>query len=150
MSVQERVEFNSLPFKFEAGTPNIEGPIGLAAAIDYLGQFDELERMAYEDDLLSYGEERLRSIPGLKLYGNPRQRASVLPFNLEGAHHYDVGTMLDTYGIAVRTGQHCTQPMIDRLGVNGTIRASLAFYNTQADIDALVDGILRVKKLLRI
>lgn len=146
----DKVEFNTLPYKFEAGTPNIEGPIGMAAAIDYLEQFDPAELMAYEDDLLSYGEERLRSIPGLTLYGNPRQRASILPFNLKGAHPYDVGTMLDTYGIAVRTGQHCTQPIIDRLGIPGIVRASLAFYNTQADIDALVDGILRIQKLLRI
>lgn len=146
----EKTTFNTLPFKFEAGTPNIEGPIGLAAAIDYINQFDFAELMAYEDELLDYGIERLGSIPGLTLYGNPARRSAVLPFNLQGVHHFDVGTMLDTYGIAVRTGQHCTQPIMDRMGISGTVRASLALYNTREDIDALVNGLLRIKKLLKV
>jgi len=146
----EKTTFNTLPFKFEAGTPNIEGPIGLAAAIDYLNQFDPAELMAYEDELLDYGVERLGSIPGLTLYGNPGRRSAILPFNLQGVHHFDVGTMLDTYGIAVRTGQHCTQPIMDQLGISGTVRASLALYNTKDNIDALVNGLLRIKKLLKV
>jgi len=145
-----KTTFNKLPFKFEAGTPNIEGPIGLASAIDYINQFDQAELMAFEDDLLAYGEERLGAIPGLTLYGQPARRSAILPFNLQGAHHFDVGTMLDTYGIAVRTGQHCTQPIMDRLGISGTVRASLALYNTREDIDALVNGLLRIKKLLKV
>jgi cysteine desulfurase/selenocysteine lyase len=146
----EKTTFNTLPFKFEAGTPNIEGPIGLAAAIDYLNQFDPTELMAYEDELLDYGIERLGSIPGLTIYGNPARRSAILPFNLQGVHHFDVGTMLDTYGIAVRTGQHCTQPIMDQLGISGTVRASLALYNTKEDIDSLVDGLIRIKKLLKV
>jgi len=146
----QKTTFNKLPFKFEAGTPNVEGPIGLAAAIDYINQFDQAELMAFEDDLLAYGEERLGAIPGLTLYGRPARRSAILPFNLQGAHHFDVGTMLDTYGIAVRTGQHCTQPIMDRLGISGTVRASLALYNTREDIDALVNGLLRIKKLLKV
>jgi cysteine desulfurase/selenocysteine lyase len=146
----EKTTFNKLPFKFEAGTPNIEGPIGLAAAIDYINQFDPAELMAYEDELLDYGIKRLGSIPGLTIYGNPARRSAILPFNLQDVHHFDVGTMLDTYGIAVRTGQHCTQPIMDRLGISGTVRASLALYNTREDIDALVKGLLRIKKLLKV
>jgi cysteine desulfurase/selenocysteine lyase len=146
----EKTTFNKLPFKFEAGTPNIEGPIGLAAAIEYINQFDQAELMAYEDELLDYGIERLGAIPGLTLYGRSARRSAILPFNLQGAHHFDVGTMLDTYGIAVRTGQHCTQPIMDRLGISGTVRASLALYNTREDIDALVKGLLRIKKLLKV
>lgn len=146
----EKTTFNTLPFKFEAGTPNIEGPIGLAAAIDYINQFDPAELMAYEDELLDYGIERLGSIPGLTLYGDPARRSAILPFNLQGVHHFDVGTMLDTYGIVVRTGQHCTQPIMDHLGISGTVRASLALYNTREEIDALVEGLLRIKKLLKV
>jgi cysteine desulfurase/selenocysteine lyase len=146
----EKTTFNKLPFKFEAGTPNIEGPIGLAAAIDYINQFDHAELMAYEDELLDYGIERLGSIPGLTIYGNPARRSAILPFNLQDMHHFDVGTMLDTYGIAVRTGQHCTQPIMDQLGISGTVRASLALYNTKGDIDSLVDGLVRIKKLLKV
>jgi cysteine desulfurase/selenocysteine lyase len=146
----EKTTFNKLPFKFEAGTPNIEGPIGLAAAIDYINQFDPAELMAYEDELLDYGIERLGSIPGLTIYGNPARRSAILPFNLQDVHHFDVGTMLDTYGIAVRTGQHCTQPIMDQLGISGTVRASLALYNTKGDIDSLVDGLVRIKKLLKV
>ncbi len=145
----EKVTFNVLPYKFEAGTPYVPGPIGLSAAIDYLKCFDEKEVHAHEDALLKYGLESLKEIPGLKVYGNPKQRSSILPFNIEGVQHYDLGILLDARGIAVRTGQHCTQPIMDALGVTGTVRASLALYNTREDIDALVNGIHRVLKLLR-
>ena len=144
-----RVTFTQLPHKFEAGTPNVEGAVGLGAAVDYLNQFDPLELQAYEEDLLAYGSEQLRAIPGLTLYGNPRHRSSILPFNVEGIQHYDMGILLDTQGIAVRTGQHCTQPIMDALSITGTVRASLGLYNNREDIDALTRGIRRVMKLLR-
>jgi cysteine desulfurase/selenocysteine lyase len=145
----EKITYNILPYKFEAGTPYVPGPIGLATAIDYLQSFDEQELHAYEDDLLKYGIERLKEIPGLKLYGNPKRRSSILPFNIEGVQHYDLGILLDARGIAVRTGQHCTQPIMDALKISGTVRASLALYNTREDIDALVNAIQRVLKILR-
>jgi cysteine desulfurase/selenocysteine lyase len=144
----EKTTYNKLPFKFEAGTPNIVGPIGLAAAIDYLNglPFDEIR--AHEDALLAYGREQLLSIDGLKLYSNAKRRASILAFNVEGIHHYDLGTLLDTQGIAVRTGHHCTEPIMTALGIEGTVRASLALYNTREEIDALVAGIQKVQKML--
>ena len=145
----EKITYNILPYKFEAGTPYVPGPIGLATAIDYLQSFDEQELHAYEDYLLKYGIERLKEIPGLKLYGNPKRRSSILPFNIEGVQHYDLGILLDARGIAVRTGQHCTQPIMDALKISGTVRASLALYNTREDIDALVNAIQRVLKILR-
>jgi len=143
------ITFAALPYKFEAGTPNVADAIGLGVAVDYLSQFDPLELQAYEEELLAYSVEQLRAIPGLTLYGNPRKRSSILPFNVEGIQHYDMGILLDNYGIAVRTGQHCTQPIMDALHISGTVRASLALYNTREDIDALVQGIERVLKMLK-
>jgi cysteine desulfurase/selenocysteine lyase len=145
----DKITYNILPYKFEAGTPYVPGPIGLATAIDYLQGFDEQELHAYEDTLLKYGIERLKEIPRLKIYGNPKRRSSILPFNIEGVQHYDLGILLDARGIAVRTGQHCTQPIMDALKISGTVRASLALYNTREDIDALVNAIQRVLKILR-
>ena len=104
---------------------------------------------AYEDELLAYGLAKLSEVPGLKIYGNPKRRSSILPFIIEGVQHYDLGILLDARGIAVRTGQHCTQPIMDALGIPGTVRASLALYSTHEDIDKLVEGIHRVLKLLR-
>ena len=143
------ITFAALPQKFEAGTPNVADAIGLGAAVDYLSQFDPQELLAYEEELLAYGVEQLRRIPGLTLYGNPSRRASILPFNVEGIQHYDMGILLDNFGIAVRTGQHCTQPIMDALHISGTVRASLALYNIHEEIDALVQGVQRVIKMLK-
>jgi len=145
----EKVTFNVLPFKFEAGTPNVAGAIGLGAAVDYLQQFDPVELQEYEDGLLAYGLQLLGEIPGLIIYGNPAQRSGILPFNVEGIQHYDMGVLLDSMGIAVRTGQHCTQPVMDALHISGTVRASLALYNNRADLEALADGIRRIIKMLK-
>jgi cysteine desulfurase / selenocysteine lyase len=144
----EKTTYNKPPFKFEAGTPNIVGPIGLASAIDYLNDLDFNEIVAHEDDALAYGRMRLSEIEGLKIYGNAKHRTSILAFNIDGIHHYDLGTLLDTKGIAVRTGHHCTQPIMTALGIEGTVRASLALYNTREDIDALVTAIQQVLKML--
>ncbi len=145
----ERVTFNILPFKFEAGTPNIVGAIGLGAAIDYLQQFDPFELQRYEEDLLAYGLNLLSEIPDLVIYGSPKHRSSIMPFNVNGIQHYDMGVLLDTMGIAVRTGQHCTQPIMDALHISGTVRASLALYNDRADLEKLASGIRRSIKMLK-
>ncbi len=143
------VTFNVLPFKFEAGTPYVAGPIGLGAAIDYLESFDLSELQAHEDGLLQYGLEQLADIPSVVIYGNPKHRSCIIPFNIEGVNAYDVGVLLDTQGVAVRTGQHCTQPIMDALHIPGTVRASLAIYSNQEDVDALIKGIRRVLKMLK-
>ena len=145
---EEKTTYNKLPFKFEAGTPNVVGPIGLAAAIDYLNGFDFADVRAHEDEVLEYGREKLQEIPGLTLYGNSEHRTSILAFNIQGIHNFDMGTLLDTQGVAVRTGHHCTQPIMTALGIDGTVRASLALYNTREDIDALETAIYKVRKML--
>jgi len=144
----EKTTYNKLPFKFEAGTPHIVGAIGLAAAIDYLNQFSFDEIMAYEEDVLDYGRDKLLEIEGLTIYGSSKHRSSILSFNIEGIHHYDLGTLLDTQGVAVRTGHHCTQPIMTALGIDGTVRASLALYNTKQDIDMLMNAIQKALKML--
>jgi cysteine desulfurase/selenocysteine lyase len=137
----EKTIYNDLPYKFEAGTPNIAGAIGLGAAIDYVNTIGLDRAEAYESELLQYGTERLQSIEGLKLIGTAQHKSGVLSFLLEGIHPHDIGTVLDTQGIAIRTGHHCTQPLMQRFQIPATARASLAFYNTKAEIDALVEGI---------
>lgn len=144
-----KVTFNVLPYKFEAGTPNVADAIGLGAAIDYINQFDFAQLQAYEKDLLAYGLDLLKTIPGTKIYGDPVHRSAIMPFNVEGIQHYDLGILLDTKGIAVRTGQHCTQPIMDALHIPGTVRASVALYNTREDLDALAHGIERVMRMIR-
>jgi cysteine desulfurase/selenocysteine lyase len=143
-----KTTYNALPYKFEAGTPNIAGGIGLGAAIDYLEAISMEAIAAHEHELLTYGIEALQQIPGLRLIGTAREKASILSFVLEGIHPHDVGTVLDQEGIAIRTGQHCCQPVMDRYGIPATARASLALYNTREEIDALVRGIHTVLEVL--
>jgi cysteine desulfurase/selenocysteine lyase len=143
----EKTTYADLPYKFEAGTPNIAGGIGLGAALDYIGRLGIEAIAAYEHALLEYGTEALSRIPGLRLIGTAREKASVLSFVMEGIHPHDIGTLLDRQGIAVRTGHHCAQPVMDFFDVPATTRASLAFYNTFGEIDALVAGLQKVKEV---
>ena len=139
----EKTIYNDLPYKFEAGTPHIAGVIGLGAAIDYVNGIGMERAAAYEHELLEYGTEQLQAIEGLRLLGTARQKAAVLSFLLDNIHPHDIGTVLDTQGIAIRTGHHCAQPLMQRFQIPATARASFAFYNTKAEIDALVEGIHR-------
>ena len=144
----EKTTYNIIPAKFEAGTPNIAGTIGLGAAIDYVNALGFENLAPYEHELLVYATESLSRIPGLRLIGTAKEKAAVISFVMEGLHPHDVGTVLDQEGIAVRTGHHCAQPLMDRFGVPATTRASLAFYNTCEEVDALVKGIEKVKEIL--
>jgi cysteine desulfurase/selenocysteine lyase len=144
----ERSTWNELPYKFEAGTPHIAGAIGLGAAIDYIRDIGFDAIAAHETSLLEYGTARLQTVPGLRLIGTARRKASVLSFVMEGIHPHDIGTIVDREGVAIRTGHHCAQPVMDRLGIAATARASLAMYNTKEDIDALVAALDRVRTLL--
>lgn len=144
----EKTTYNELPFKFEAGTPNIEAGICLNEAIDYINSIGLKNIEAYERELLDYALEKLSQIPGMKFIGTADQKCSVISFIIEGTHPYDVGVILDKLGIAVRTGHHCAQPVMDRFGIPGTIRASLALYNTKEEIDILVAGIQRAVNML--
>ena len=139
----EKTIYNDLPHKFEAGTPDISGAIGLGAAIDYISNLGMDNIYNYERELLEYGTQCLSAIEGLKIIGTAREKAGVLSFVMEGIHPHDIGTILDTEGIAVRTGHHCAQPVMDRYEIPATARASLALYNTREEIDALVRGIDR-------
>jgi cysteine desulfurase/selenocysteine lyase len=143
----ERTTFADLPYKFEAGTPHIAGAIGLAAALDYLTAVGIERVMSYEDDLLAYATRALSEVPGLRLTGTARAKASVLSFVFGDVHPHDVGTILDREGVAVRAGHHCCQPLMARLGVPATARASLALYNTREDIDALVGALRTVQEV---
>ena len=140
----EKTLYNVIPAKFEAGTQNIAGSVGLGAAIDYVNGLGIENIAAYENELLAYGTEKLAEIEPVRLIGTARNKGSILSFVMEMAHPHDVGTILDSEGIAVRTGHHCAQPLMDRYGVPATVRASLAFYNTKEEIDTLVKGIDRV------
>ena len=145
----EKTSYNELPYRFEAGTPNIAGAIGLGAALDYVSAIGLDRIAAWEDDLLAYGTARLLEVPGLRLIGTAARKASVLSFVLEGVHPHDIGTILDREGVAVRTGHHCAQPVMKFFGVPATARASLAFYNDRQDIDALVRGLGKVIEVFR-
>ena len=144
----EKSVWNALPYKFEAGTPHIEGAVGLGAALDYISGigFDAIG--AHEQDLLAYGTELLESIPGVRLIGTARQKASILSFVMENIHPHDIGTIVDREGIAIRTGHHCAQPVMDRFGIPATARASLAMYNSREELDALGAALLKVREVL--
>jgi cysteine desulfurase/selenocysteine lyase len=144
----EKSEWNELPYKFEAGTPNIADAIALGTAIEFIRSvgFDEIG--AHEAALLDYGTRQLQEVPGLRLIGTAKRKASVLSFVMGDAHPHDIGTIVDREGVAIRTGHHCAQPVMDRFGIPATARASLAMYNTTDDIDALVRALGRVRELL--
>jgi cysteine desulfurase/selenocysteine lyase len=144
----EKTTYNSLPYKFEAGTPNIAGVVGFGAAVEYLGGIDRDAARAHEDALLGYATDLVAAVPGVRIVGQARERSSVLSFVIDGIHPHDIGTVLDNEGVAIRTGQHCAQPVMDRYGVVSTARASFALYNTRADVDALVAALYKAKELL--
>lgn len=143
----ERTTFNELPFKFEAGTPDYIGTTGLARALDYVTTLGMDCIAAYEHDLTEYATRRLKEIPGMRIFGEAAEKGSVISFLVGDIHHFDMGTLLDRLGIAVRTGHHCAQPLMQRLGIEGTVRASFALYNTKEEIDALVAGVERVSRM---
>jgi cysteine desulfurase/selenocysteine lyase len=143
----EHTTFNELPFKFEAGTPDYIGVTGLAKALDYLTALGMDNIAAYEHELTAYATRRLQEIPGMRIFGEAEPKGSVISFLVGGIHHFDMGTLLDRLGIAVRTGHHCAQPLMQRLGIEGTVRASFGLYNTREEVDVLVDGIRRVSKM---
>lgn len=136
--------YNDLPYKFEAGTPNISGVIAFGAAIGYLQQIGIENAAAWETELLNYATKQLLTIPGLRIYGTQSEKSGVISFNVEGVHFFDLGTMLDKFGIAVRTGHHCADPLMDHFDIQGTVRASFAFYNTKEEIDVFVEALKKV------
>jgi cysteine desulfurase/selenocysteine lyase len=145
----EKTTYAELPHKFEAGTPNVSGAIAFGFALDYLNKlgFDNIEE--YESSLLKYATDQLKKIPDLKIYGEGKQKVSVISFNVKGIHAYDIGTLLDKFGIAVRTGQHCAQPIMDHFGISGTVRVSLSFYNTKEEVDKLYKSLKQAISMLR-
>ncbi|WP_461640966.1 SufS family cysteine desulfurase [Labilibaculum euxinus] len=146
----EKTTYNELPYKFEAGTPNYIDAIGLGAAIEYVENIGIHNIDAYEQELLKYATEKLLSIDGLRIYGTAAKKTSVISFLVEGIHFYDMGMLLDQMGIAVRTGTHCTEPVMQHFGIDGTVRASFSFYNTKEEIDSLYNGILKVCKMFAV
>jgi cysteine desulfurase/selenocysteine lyase len=144
----EKTTYNDIPYKFEAGTPNIADVIALNEAILFINELGKENIAAHENELLRYTVKKLSAIPSLKLVGTAQEKVSVQSFVIEGIHHFDIGQMLDTRGIAVRTGHHCTQPLMDRFGIEGTVRASFSIYNTKDEVDQLAEGIERIVKFL--
>ena len=144
----EKTTYAGLPHKFEAGTPNICGGIAFGAAVDYMNHIGFKDIAEYEHELLEYATEELLKIDGLKIYGTAQQKTSVISFNINGVHPYDIGTILDKLGIAVRTGHHCAQPIMDFYKIPGTVRASFSFYNTKEEVDVLVAGVKRATAML--
>lgn len=143
----EHTTYNELPFKFEAGTPDYIGTTGLAKALDYVSAIGLDKIATYEHELTEYATQRLKTIPGMRIFGEAAEKGSVISFLVGDIHHFDMGTLLDRLGIAVRTGHHCAQPLMQRLGIEGTVRASFGLYNTREEIDVLVAGIERVSKM---
>jgi cysteine desulfurase/selenocysteine lyase len=146
----ERTTYNVLPYKFEAGTPNIADVVAFRAAIDFLNQLGMEHIAAEEEKLMQYALSSLQEVPGLVIYGQPQQRCGAIAFNLDSIHPHDLGTLLDQEGIAIRTGHHCAQPLMDWLGVAATARASFAIYNTPEDVDRLVAGLHRAREFFHL
>jgi len=144
----EKTAYNTLPYKFEAGTPHVAGAIGLGAAIDYVSALSLDAVAAHEAKLLDYATQAMSDVEGLHIIGTARRKASVLSFVVDGAHPSDIGAILDTQGVAIRTGHHCTQPLMDRFGLSATARASFAFYNTLEEVDSLVRAVRKAKQML--
>jgi cysteine desulfurase/selenocysteine lyase len=143
----ERSSYAALPHRFEAGTPHLEGAVGLAAGFDYLARLDRQAVATHEQDLLAYATSRLEAIPGVRLYGRAPSKTAIISFVMPGVHAHDIGTIVDQHGVAIRSGHHCAQPLLARLGVPATARASMALYNTREDIDALVSGLAEVREI---
>jgi cysteine desulfurase/selenocysteine lyase len=144
----ERTTFAEVPHKFEAGTPNIAGVVGMGTALEYASAIDWNGASAHEADLLRYAQDSLSEIPGLRLVGTAREKVSVVSFLVGELHPYDVGTILDRFGVAVRTGHHCTQPLMTRFGIPGTVRASFAMYNNRDDVDRLAEAVRAAHRML--
>jgi cysteine desulfurase/selenocysteine lyase len=144
-----KTTYNDLPYKFEAGTPNIADVIAFGSAIEFINSLGKENMAAHEHALLEYAKEKVAAFPGVKLVGTAKEKVSVLSFTVDGIHPFDIGQMLDARGIAVRTGHHCTQPLMDRFKIEGTVRASFAVYNTKKEVDQLVDGLERVIKFMK-
>ena len=144
----EKTTYNDLPYKYEAGTPNIADVIAFRTALNFINQIGKDNIRKYEDDLLHYATRQLQQIRGLKIIGKAKEKVSVISFIIEGFHPQDIGILLDNSGIAVRTGHHCTQPLMNRFGIPGTVRASFAMYNTKEEIDELVTGLQKAIKML--
>ncbi len=144
-----KTTYNDLPYKFEAGTPNIADVVALKEAVNFINELGKENIAAHESELLRYATEKLSYLPAVKLIGTSKHKVSVQSFTIEGIHHFDIGQMLDTRGIAVRTGHHCTQPLMERFGIEGTVRASFAVYNTKAEIDHFAEGIGRIIKFMK-
>jgi cysteine desulfurase/selenocysteine lyase len=145
----EKTSYNEVPYKFEAGTPNIADVIALGAAIDYWNTIDRTAAAKWEEDLLHYATEKLKSIQGVRLIGTAKEKASVVSFIIEGVNALDAGMYLDTKGVAVRTGHHCTEPVMTRLGIPGTLRASFMFYNTKEEIDVFAEQLAKAVSFLQ-
>jgi cysteine desulfurase/selenocysteine lyase len=145
----EATTYNKLPYKFEAGTPNIAGVVGVGAAANYLNSIGFDAIVGHEQALLSYATELISEIPGLRIIGNASNKTGILSFVLQGLHPHDIGTFLDRQGIAVRTGHHCTMPLMERFGVPATVRASFALYNTISEVDKLAEAIYQVKEVFK-
>lgn len=144
----EKTTYAELPHKFEAGTPNIAGVIAFGVALDYMNAIGFDQIAAYENELLQYATKKLLEIDKLVLYGTSAQKAAVISFNIEGIHPYDIGSIIDKLGIAVRTGHHCAQPIMDYYKIPGTVRASFSFYNTKEEIDVFIEALLKAKTML--
>ena len=146
----EKTTYNDIPYKFEAGTPNIGDVVAFGMAIDFINEIGKDEIARHEHELLSYATQQLKKIDGLQIIGEAKQKVSVVSFIIEGIHPFDIGQMMDARGVAVRTGHHCTQPLMTRYGIEGTVRASFAIYNTKEEIDIMVEGISKIVKMMRV